>query len=276
MSWLRAADGAGGLAPGPSAGPARIDALRAAYRAADPFPHLVLDDFLDHALAERLAASFPPPQLATVRRNGVYQNGKRGYRPDTLGEHPSAALLHAFNAPAVLALIDGLTGHRGLVPDPGFVGGGFHEIEAGGHLRIHADFLLHPRTGLARRVNLIVFLNRDWEESWGGALELWDGAMKACAVSIPPLFNRAVLFDTGRTSFHGHPDPLACPPGITRRSLALYYYGEAAPGEQLIPRTQWQARPGSGDGVSAGGALRRLLHRLRSASRLLVPDKRLG
>ena len=217
------------------------EAMRAPYRAATPFPHAVIDGFLDPALAERFAAAFPDQALASVRRANGYQNGKRGYRPATLGDHPAAGLLERLNAPPLVRLIEALTGNAALVTDPDFVGGGFHEIDPGGHLSIHADFRLHPGLGFARRVNLILFLNREWRPEWGGALELWERDRSGRAVAIEPIFNRAVIFDTDQSSFHGHPHPLACPPDIRRRSLALYFYNPAKAGERLASETLWHA-----------------------------------
>jgi Rps23 Pro-64 3,4-dihydroxylase Tpa1-like proline 4-hydroxylase len=133
-------------------------------------------------------------------------------------------LLAQLNGPAFIDFLQELTGITGLVPDPHLFGGGLHQIEPGGYLEVHADFNLHPVTRLERRLNLLIYLNKDWQESWGGALELWGSDMTTCEARIKPLFNRCVIFTTSATSFHGHPVPLACPSGVTRKSVALYYY----------------------------------------------------
>ena len=109
-----------------------------------------------------------------------------------------------------------LTGNRGLIPDPYFGGGGLHQIESGGFLKIHTDFNVHPKLKLDRRVNMLVYLNHDWRDEWGGHLELWNAAMTERRQKIAPLFNRTVVFSTTDSSFHGHPHPLATPSGITR------------------------------------------------------------
>jgi hypothetical protein len=122
--------------------------------------------------------------------------------------------------------LSGLIGHE-LLPDPWFtdgplmprVGGGLHEITKGGMLGIHTDFDAHP-TGLTRCANLLIYLNEDWQDEWGGALELHGDTV----ASIPVHAGTAVLFETNGTSWHGHPQPLKCPPYRSRRSLALYYY----------------------------------------------------
>ncbi|MBI4266031.1 MAG: 2OG-Fe(II) oxygenase [Acidobacteria bacterium] len=128
------------------------------------------------------------------------------------------------NGGRFLAFLEKLTGITGLIADPHLRGGGLHEIERGGLLGVHADFNYYERLNLWRRLNLLVYLNADWDEAWGGHLELWDRDGRACVTRIAPLFNRAVLFDTSNFSYHGHPHPLNVPEGGSRKSLALYYY----------------------------------------------------
>ena len=147
-----------------------------------------------------------------------------------------------------------MTGIKGLIPDPHQAGGGLHETATGGHLSIHADFNIHPKLNLRRRMNLILFLNHDWKSSYGGELELWEKDMSACAKSVSPQIGRAVVFNTEDDSFHGHPEPLTCPEDVFRRSLALYYYTIPQPGELDQKRTtDFRARPGSADAFKASG-----------------------
>jgi Rps23 Pro-64 3,4-dihydroxylase Tpa1-like proline 4-hydroxylase len=129
----------------------------------------------------------------------------------------------------MLGFLETLTGIDGLVPDPYFGGGALHQIVPGGFLKVHADFNWHPKLRLDRRLNMLVYLNRGWRPEWGGALELWDGEMAGPVASILPLFNRTVVFTTTDSSFHGHPRPLACPDGTTRKSVSLYYYSNGRP-----------------------------------------------
>ena len=138
-------------------------------------------------------------------------------------------MIAQLNGGAFLNFLENLTGITGLVSDPHLRGGGLHEIRRGGTLGVHADFNLHPRLKLYRRLNLLIYLNKDWNEAWGGALELWDG--QRCVRAISPLFNRAVLFDTSNFSYHGHPHALDCPPDRSRKSVALYYYSLECPSE---------------------------------------------
>lgn len=156
-------------------------------------------------------------------------------------------LLQDLNSAPFCAFIEALTGIDGIIPDNTYNGGGVHETKRGGFLKIHADFNWHSHLRLYRRVNLLIYLNRDWETAWGGQLELWDDAMKVREVSLMPAFNKMVIFTTSDTSFHGHPSPLMCPADKSRKSLALYYYtSEHTPQSAHRNRsvdTNYQARP---------------------------------
>jgi Rps23 Pro-64 3,4-dihydroxylase Tpa1-like proline 4-hydroxylase len=143
-------------------------------------------------------------------------------------------ILYALNSSPVIRFLEQLTGIPGLLPDPHFTGGGLHQVSPGGRLPVHADFNYMPEVGLYRRLNLLIFLNKDWKDEYGGHLELWDAEMHACVTRILPVFNRCVIFATLATSFHGHPEPLACPPGNTRKAIALYYYTREN-GEEGVP-----------------------------------------
>lgn len=207
--------------------------LRGRYESGDPFPHIVLDGLFDDALLDRIVADFPKPgetrwmafDSPTEKKLGYYHEHSR--ISDTI-----RAFLDAMNGFEMLRFLESMTGIEGLIPDPYFGGGGLHQIEPGGFLKIHADFNVHPKLRLDRRANMLVYLNRDWRDEWGGHLELWNDSMTECRQRIAPLFNRTVVFSTTDTSFHGHPHPLTSPPGVTRKSVSLYYYTNGRPEQE--------------------------------------------
>jgi Rps23 Pro-64 3,4-dihydroxylase Tpa1-like proline 4-hydroxylase len=141
-----------------------------------------------------------------------------------------------------------LTGIEGLLPDPHMQGGGIHQIHRGGFLRVHADFNKHPKFGLDRRLNLLLYLNKDWQEEYGGEIELWSRDMARCERRILPTARRCLIFSTLSDSYHGHPHPLTCPEGMTRKSIAMYYYTNGRPAEEQRPQhgTLWQKLPQEG------------------------------
>ena len=223
------------------------EAKSAEYCFATPFPHAVFDDFLPEAVARLALDNFPADALGSDR---VFDMGYAGlHKRQILPEECSAPvrrLFHFFNSQPMLEFLEGLTTIRGLIPDPYFIGGGFHETGRGGKLGIHADFRINEQLHLHRRLNVIVYLNEEWKPEWGGALELWDRDMKSKVREVMPVFNRCVVFNTDADSFHGHPDPLCTPEGVLRRSIALYYYTASKEIYNEVPSTStmYHARPG--------------------------------
>ena len=153
----------------------------------------------------------------SVTKNGALGLKELGYSKD------ARAFFHQLNSGLFLTFLEKLTGIKGLLPDPYFSEGGFQRMTKDGYLDVHADFSHSDKLGLERRLNLIIYLNDGWPESYGGQLGLYDQKINK-KVSISPIGNRAVIFTTSDYSYHGHPEPLACPKNRFRRSIALYYY----------------------------------------------------
>ena len=204
--------------------------LHGLYVAADPFPHIVLDGLFDDEALEAVLREFPSPEAMTWREFDSKTEKKLGYFHETSTISKTVReFLDAMNSFEMLLWLEALTGIEGLIPDPYFGGGGLHQIEPGGFLKIHADFNVHPKLKLDRRMNMLVYLNKEWRDEYGGHLELWDRDMSACRKKILPLFNRTLIFSTTDTSFHGHPHPLTAPEGMSRKSVSLYYYTAGRP-----------------------------------------------
>jgi len=218
------------------------------YQEASPFPHIVIDDFLDADLLRQVLAGFPSSENKSYF-DREQERLKFQYNPAEVDSAVTRNLFAELNSQAFLSFLEELTGISGLVSDPHFEGGGLHETKRGGHLGVHADFNIHGRLKLERKINLLIYLNEDWDDEFGGHLELWDRQMSGCAVRVKPVFGRAVIFNTALDSFHGHPDPLNCPPERSRRSIATYYYTAAEEGLASIPKrtTNFRARPGTDD-----------------------------
>jgi len=194
------------------------------YRDASPFPHVVIDKFLDPDLLRRVADEFSALDRATWHQTANPLERKSSNETEATFGPLTRRVFAALNSGAFLTFLEQLTGIEGLIADPHLRGGGLHEIRRGGLLGVHADFNHYKRLNVWRRLNLLVYLNTEWDGSWGGHLELWDRDGKACVERIAPTFNRAVIFDTSNRSYHGHPHPLDCPEHQSRKSLALYYY----------------------------------------------------
>jgi Rps23 Pro-64 3,4-dihydroxylase Tpa1-like proline 4-hydroxylase len=224
----------------------KLDKLVEAYRSNTPFPHIVLDNFLNPEILKRAVEVFPDLKSGEWI-NYVHVN-ERKYGKTELESFPAVirAMIQELNSDRFIQFLTQLTGIPGLFADSSLEGGGLHQSEQGGYLNIHADFLSHPHhPSWQRRVNVLIYLNPNWQESYGGHLELWDKRMRRCVHRVLPIFNRCVIFNTDADSFHGHPEPLTCPVGVTRKSIALYYF---TPGDrpQAVRSTEYRARPGDG------------------------------
>jgi hypothetical protein len=212
----------------------QAEALRDEYRNGRPFPHVVVDDFLPADVATRLVEAFPPPQaphwLDWRMRDTQHQPKKLGigHASRLEGAEPYLHnILFAFNSSPFLSFLEALTAIEKLLPDPHLHGAGLHQILSGGKLALHADSTVLSPLNLYRRINVLLYLNQGWKADYGGDLELWNEDCTRREKAIAPLFNRLVVFNTTKTSFHGHPSPLNTPEEVTRKSLALYYFTSA-------------------------------------------------
>jgi Rps23 Pro-64 3,4-dihydroxylase Tpa1-like proline 4-hydroxylase len=219
---------------------------RDAYRVASPFQHAVIDGLVPDEVLERVLAEFPEPSDEWRHFNDAKQRKFGASLVDVAVGPATRNVLAEFNSSAFVDFLQTLTGiEEALIPDPHYRGGGLHQIPPGGYLEVHADFNQHPMFGLDRRVNVLVFLNHGWRSDWGGQLELWDRTMTRAERRVEPTFNRTVIFSITDTAFHGHPEPLQCPTGHARRSLAFYYYSNGRPERERSEShsTLWQTRP---------------------------------
>jgi hypothetical protein len=203
------------------------------YARARPYPHIVIDDFFDPALIEGVLQEFPQPNAIKWQRFDTGNEIKLASAHEASFGPLTRLLLYHLNSITFLDFLSRVTGIPNLIADPSFEGGGLHQIVRGGKLGVHADFNKHRLYGLDRRLNLLLYLNKNWREEYGGHLQLWDRDMTRCEAKVAPLFNRVLIFSTTDFTYHGHPDPLQCPEGMTRKSLALYYFSNGRPAEEV-------------------------------------------
>ncbi|MEY8214549.1 MAG: 2OG-Fe(II) oxygenase [Colwellia sp.] len=191
-----------------------------------PFPYAVVDDFFDTDLALQLEQEFPDYTSSLWHKYDNAIEVKKTLNNWNVFPPLTYSVFDALNSEKFLNLIQELFGVKKLYSDQGLNGGGWHIHRAGGKLNTHLDYSIHPKLGLQRKLNLLVYLNSNWENSWGGDLGLWNGTDKAPSqliTEIAPIFNRAVIFDTTQNSWHGLPAEILSPDTEYRRSLATYY-----------------------------------------------------
>ena len=206
------------------------------YKNSAPFPHIVIDNFLQTPILNTIVEEFKSHQnwghdTTDYSRNHQVNKFFVPFTEDGQDLLPEKirGVLDYLNSPEFLKTLEYLTGIKNLIPDPTFVGGGMHKIGSGGKLSVHVDSTQHYFTKKYRRINLLIYLNERWEDEWGGSLQLWDKDVKNLVREIQPILNRAVIFNTGEDTYHGHPHPLNTPEDVSRNSLALYYYTEDNP-----------------------------------------------
>lgn len=202
------------------------DDLRQRFSTATPFPSICIDNFLEKEFADAVHNSFPSfEEVRKIGRgfNAVNERGK--FQLTDAASFPDAiSKLHQVLAsPDFLEILGRMSGYDDILADEQLVGGGVHQTGPRGHLDVHVDFNFIKERKLHRRLNILVFFNKDWREEWGGRLELWDDKVKTCHHSFLPLFNRCVIFETSDISYHGV-TAVTCPEDYARKSFAAYYY----------------------------------------------------
>ena len=227
-----------------------LPTLQRDWRKDAPIRYVTFDGLVEPGSCEALAdfSGIAAKLAKPLLKRHKHVRGKTGTPSRDAMTAAQRLFFDEVNGARFVALIERITGIAPIHADPHLNGGGLHQIRAGGYLNVHTDFNFDPATSRNRRLNLLLYLNKDWDRAWKGDIELWDARLDRPFFAAAPEANRVLLFETTETSYHGHPVPLAAPPGITRKSLAVYYYADwpagVAPrkhtGYQLT-RAQWAA-----------------------------------
>lgn len=250
-----------------------VEEMNTGFLSATPYPHIIIPDFLQTDLANEIEAQFPVDidNRASWHR---YNNPiEVKYANDHIEQYPATIykLFLAYTHPVFIDRMRTLTGIADLEYDEFMHGAGLHIHPQGGRLGIHLDYEKHPLTGKQRRINIILYMSRDWQPEWNGQTELWNADVSACVARSPVVFNQAVIFRTDNISWHGLPEPITSPPGIFRKSIAYYYVApfSSITSEYYEPRTKAQYVPRPGDPPHVGLAE---LYRIRPLRRIADAD----
>lgn len=223
----------------------RAESLRVSYISAKPYPHVAIDNLFAPELLDRLVAEFSQPE----HRDWLVWNSEHELKTTSRGIDGLPIFTQMFclwlNSREVIKAIEPIVGIDNLVGDPVFRGAGLHEMHRDGWLEIHSDYTNHSTLPLTRRINLLIYLNRDWDSSWGGELVLQDRENPEIQVNYPPIFNRTIIFPTTDRTFHGVPNTLSCPRDRSRKLLSIYYWTPTPMPRFLRAGTplQWASQP---------------------------------
>lgn len=190
----------------------------------DPFPNAIVKDLIPLTFAKKAEEEFISFKKTVDAGCKPFQETKRLMENYDVMPATIKKIVEFFNSQNFIDILEKKFSLKNVQADWTLHGGGLHESFKGGFLKVHSDFIYMRKSKLRRVLNLLIYLNSDWQESWGGALELWDSNMKFPKKSIWPEINNAVIFRTDKDSNHGFPDPINCPQEVRRKSIALYYY----------------------------------------------------
>ena len=205
------------------------------YLKAKPFPHIILENFFKTDYLNNALSEFP--DLTLSKKTEMYENKNEiKLANNNLKKFPRKIkdVIKFLNSKKFRKFLQNITSIKeNLIADNTLSGGGLHEIKRGGILKIHTDFNRHPFLKLDRRINLLLYLNKNWKKKYDGNLEFWDQDMLKCKKKVLPIFNRMVIFSTTDFSNHGHPTPLNCPKNRSRKSIAIYYFSKGRPNSEI-------------------------------------------
>jgi Rps23 Pro-64 3,4-dihydroxylase Tpa1-like proline 4-hydroxylase len=205
-----------------------LEKLKLDFLKSKPFNHVIIDNFLEPNIAEKVSNEIP--DWNDEKAWGVFYNNsievKKTQNHWNFFKEYTYRTFSYLNSEKFLEKLRLITDSKELIIDQGLHGGGYHCHGNLGKLNIHLDYNLHPKLNLQRKLNIIIYLSKNWKKEYGGKLELWSGSTEQaikCEKNIDIVFNRAVLFDTTQNSWHGFSNTIKCPENISRKSLAIYY-----------------------------------------------------
>jgi Rps23 Pro-64 3,4-dihydroxylase Tpa1-like proline 4-hydroxylase len=214
----------------------RLPEIKAQYQSKNPFKYIMFEGFFFPDKAEEIHTNYP--EIEYGKWDGTtYVDQKNKFQQTRFAEGSIMdRVFKELNSAGFLDWLQQLTDFEEEVTGDGeLFGGGLHQSINGAFLNVHVDYNIHPKTKYHRRLNVLVYMNKDWRAEYEGQLELWDLSQgkKELLGKYAPEFNRCVIFETNEVSFHGHPKPLRTPQGINRKSIATYYYTRTRPENEI-------------------------------------------
>jgi len=211
--------------------------IKTDYQTKKPFRYIMFENFFQADKAEIIFQNYPA--IKDGKWEGItYLDQKNKFQKTKFAENSVMdRVFKELNSTEFLNWLQDITEMENeLLGDEDLFGGGLHQSTNGAFLNVHVDYNIHPKTKYHRRLNVLVYMNKDWKEEYEGHLELWDlsNNQKNLIGKYAPTFNRCVIFETNEISFHGHPKPLRTPADVNRQSIATYYYTKTRPADEIV------------------------------------------
>lgn len=186
--------------------------------------HFALDDLLPVEIAEQIYANFPKPSEMHMLSSPGKIKLKYSHLKDV------SMVLQDINGaiqdPKIVGVIEDITQIKQQIPDPTRYAGGISTLLKGYYLNPHIDNSHDvEKKRFYRTVNVLYYVSPNWGPENGGNYELWDESIENCIV-VPSLFNRLVVMETNRTSWHAV-NPVLC--DAPRCCIFNYFFSEQSP-----------------------------------------------
>ena len=235
----------------------KLQSLKKDFNSKKPFRFVVAENFFLHDSALQILQAYPNTTDESWDKTTYIDQKNKWVKTKFNTASIFDMVFEELNSKIFIEWLTELSGIEDLLPDKSLFGAGLHQSMKGAHLNIHIDYNRHPVTKFHRRLNVVIYMNESWSDVYNGHLELWDftNQQKSIIGKFAPSFNRCVIFETNELSYHGHPKPLNTPEGVSRKSLATYYYTVDRPAHEMVK--EHNTRFVNTEGFS--GQLRRLL-----------------
>ena len=199
-----------------------LEKLSIEFKRAEPFENIVIDNFLSQDYIDKIEKEFPDNFDTWYNYNNPLEKKYAFDNINTLKPNLKN-LFYILSTNTVIDIFKEISGIKSLEYDEFLHGAGIHAHPQGGKLAIHLDYEKHPISGKERRLNLILYLNKFWNEEWNGETELWNEDVSKCIKKSKIKYNSCLVFRTNDISWHGLPEPIKCPNDVFRKTLAYYY-----------------------------------------------------
>ncbi|TAF65715.1 MAG: 2OG-Fe(II) oxygenase [Cytophagales bacterium] len=241
-----------------------IAQLKEQFNTTQPYKHLVMDNFLEEAFANTIHDYFPAIDVLNKHYKGLNEQKSEGSNFEAF--HPSfSQLRQMLMSKEFCQWVSDIVGIPDLFITDDKLGTGLHQGGNGSFLDIHIDFNIHTEKNVHRRLNLLIYMNKDWKDEYGGHLEMWNSNMTQCEKKVAPLFNRCVIFETNEISYHGY-SKVTLPEGLTRRSFYAYFYTDIREGATKYHDTVFKPKPEDSTTKKIGTTLKESIKNFTKAS----------
>lgn len=199
------------------------DLTRQFDESAAEIAHFVLDDLLPENLVNSIYRNFPNAKNTRLKKN-LREHKHVAYQMNNYASILEE-VIYAFQDARVVQCISEICDLKQLEADKNLYAGGLSLMSQGHFLNPHLDNSHDKDRARWRVLNLLYYVTPNWQESYGGHLELWPNGLTASPIGIPCQFNRLVVMATHQRSWHSVRKVGATP--IQRCCVSNYYFSDS-------------------------------------------------